>query len=385
VNEELVTALLPILAKRLEREFNVFNVMHHGTHEKQLSNVFAWLLDADETHKCGDAFLRIFLEEVNHELGGEAKVGVGSFSVRQEVNTSEKDDGMDIADLVLEDHDTVVVIENYYTSSGHGHNYDAYLKFGDRGGKRGLVVLLCENENRTELTKGWENARVVTYTTLVEKLFHYVENNGDFRKTYPQQYSFISQMQRHFVKGKRVNDEDLVDFIDALCKTGEARHFGTQRNQDAAINFGDHLREEAVRRFEEGRDLLRRLKRKLRDYGEGTLKPQVNAALNEQYVGEVSAKYQGSYEWTINFSRVADNSKLAFQLKFGPSAWYANEKDSDWPASERCVDPDYSHLFVTCGKKIRQSVVALREVVNGISQDDTRLRDEVLGLIKERS
>ena len=71
-----------------------------------------------------------------------------------------------------------------------------------------------------------------------------------------------------------MNDEDLVDFIDALCKTGEARHFGTQKNEDAAINFGDHLREEAVRRFGECRELLRRIKRKLRDYGEGTLKLQ---------------------------------------------------------------------------------------------------------------
>lgn len=75
-----------------------------------------------------------------------------------------------------------------------------------------LVVLLCENESSTEQTDGWENARVVTYTALVERLFSYVENNSDFRHTYPRQDSFISQMQQHFVKGKRVNDEDLVDF-----------------------------------------------------------------------------------------------------------------------------------------------------------------------------
>ena len=136
MNEEMVTTLLPILAKRLEREFNVFNVMHHGTHEKQLSNVFAWLLDADETHKCGDAFLRIFLDEVNRGLdGNEAPIGAGSFSVRQEVNTSEPGEAMDIADLVLEDHDTVIVVENYYTSSGHGHSYEGYLEFGKRGGQ----------------------------------------------------------------------------------------------------------------------------------------------------------------------------------------------------------------------------------------------------------
>ncbi|GAA4707079.1 hypothetical protein GCM10025781_27130 [Kocuria gwangalliensis] len=35
-----VTALVPMLSRSLAEEFNVFRVMHHGTHEKQLSNVF---------------------------------------------------------------------------------------------------------------------------------------------------------------------------------------------------------------------------------------------------------------------------------------------------------------------------------------------------------
>lgn len=216
MNEELVTTLLPILAKRLEREFNVFSVMHHGTHEKQLSNVFAWLLDKDETHHCGDAFLRIFLDEVNRGFDGKDRVDVGPFSVRQEVNTwsgngtsvgqefntPEPGRGMDIADLVLEDDDTVIVVENYYTSSGHGHSYDGYLKYGARNRKNSVVVLLCENQNSTKQTCGWEKARVVTYAPLVDRLFRYVESHEDFRHRYPQQYSFISHMQRHFVKGR---------------------------------------------------------------------------------------------------------------------------------------------------------------------------------------
>lgn len=384
MNEELVTALLPILAKRSEREFNVFTVMHHGTHEKQLSNVIAWLLDADETHKCGDAFLRIFLDEVNRGLGGTAApIGPGSFSVRQEVNTSKPGKPMDIADLVLEDHDTVIVVENYYMSSGHGHDYNGYLEFGKRGDKRSVVVLLCQNENRAEQTDGWEKAPVVTYATLLEKLFRQVEENGDFKSKCSQQYSFIRQMQLYFVKGRPMDDEGLVDFIDALCKTGEARHFGTQKNEDAAINFGDQLREEAVRRFGESRELLRRIKWKLRDYGKGTLSSKVNAALGEQYVGEVSATYQGNYEWTVNFFSVGDNRSPAFQLKFGPSAWYAIANHGDFVASGTSVAPDYTHVFIACNKKIRQSVVTLQEVVNGLSPDDTRLLDEVLGVIKE--
>ena len=175
MNQELVTTLLPILARRLERQFNVFTVMHHGTHEKQLSNVFAWLLDADETHQCGDAFLRIFLEEINRGL--DKPIAKGSFSVRQEVNTRSRahrgrhvppepaqdgsdtarprrgrgeglvEMGMDIADLVLEGRETVVVVENYYTSSGHGHSYDRYLS-SERAARRG-ALWCCSARERT--------------------------------------------------------------------------------------------------------------------------------------------------------------------------------------------------------------------------------------------
>ena len=60
-----MTTLLPIVGRSLELGFNVFEVMHHGLHEKQLSNVFRWLLDAQGTHNFGGLFARIFIEEVN--------------------------------------------------------------------------------------------------------------------------------------------------------------------------------------------------------------------------------------------------------------------------------------------------------------------------------
>ena len=68
VAEQLVTRLVPVLAMKPQEEFNVFNVMRYGGHEKQLSDVFAWLLDAGGTHKLGDSFLRIFIDEVNRGL-----------------------------------------------------------------------------------------------------------------------------------------------------------------------------------------------------------------------------------------------------------------------------------------------------------------------------
>lgn len=57
----LTTGLLPNLVQRSAPQFNVFDVMHHGGHEKQLSNVFAWLLDPSGTHQLGTLFKRSFL------------------------------------------------------------------------------------------------------------------------------------------------------------------------------------------------------------------------------------------------------------------------------------------------------------------------------------
>ena len=68
MSAELLQVLIPMLTDRPKRRFNVFEVMRHGSHEKQLSNVFAWLLDAEGTHGMGDVFQRIFLAEVNRRL-----------------------------------------------------------------------------------------------------------------------------------------------------------------------------------------------------------------------------------------------------------------------------------------------------------------------------
>lgn len=49
----MVRALIPSLSRSLEEQFSIFRVMRHGTHEKQISNVFAWLLRPDASHKLG--------------------------------------------------------------------------------------------------------------------------------------------------------------------------------------------------------------------------------------------------------------------------------------------------------------------------------------------
>jgi hypothetical protein len=385
----LVTRLLPVLAKKPQAEFNVFDVMRYGGHEKQLSDVFGWLLDADGTHKLGDAFLRIFIDEVNRGIADAEPVAHGSYGVRQEVNTAEAGAGGDIADLIVEDGKTVLVVENYYTSSGHGHSYNGYLSFGEREGKRCVVVLLCATRNNAEQSEGWEKASVVTYSRLVQRLMNHVASDERYKRDCAAQYSFIDQMHKRFVKGQKMSDDALIDFIDAMCRTGEAGRYGWRPIEPAAVRFADELREQAKAQFDESRELLRRVKATLKNYGSEVLKGQVNEELGHEYITDVSAGFQGIYEWTVNFFTTGESAAI-LQLKFGPSAWYANEgKHGDWPndAWAETVpvgQADYSHLFITRSRKaIRQSAVALREVLEGLSPDDFRLRDEIMRFVRD--
>lgn len=142
-----VTALLPSLSRSLAEQFNVFRVMHHGTHEKQLSNVFAWLFTIDATHELGDAAQRIFLDLVNNSLPPGDQLPVTGYRVTQEVDTRGDEEigggevGMDIADILLTRNDAAVVIENYEISDGHGHGYARYREHAISAGGAGVVVL----------------------------------------------------------------------------------------------------------------------------------------------------------------------------------------------------------------------------------------------------
>src|SRR5690606_33720839 len=156
--DNLVTSLVPSLAKSLAEQFNVFRVMHHGTHEKQLSNVFAWLLRADGTHQLGDAFQRLFVARVNDQLPIGSRLPASGYAVAQEVNTAGEDGSeKDIADIVLTHDQVRIVVENFEWSDGHGHSYERYLAHGSRDGKVGVVVLLCVRHVGHLLKDGWEN------------------------------------------------------------------------------------------------------------------------------------------------------------------------------------------------------------------------------------
>jgi PD-(D/E)XK nuclease superfamily len=386
----LVTRLLPVLGRSLDVGFNVFDVMHHGLHEKQISNVFRWLLESEGTHGLGDRFLRIFVDEVNRALPGRELLPHAEYWVRQEVNTAPVDVGADIADLVLESRAAVLVVENYFASDGHGHSYDRYLAYGQRDGRRGVVVLLCRDEDASLQTMGWENAAVLTYATLVDRLHEALADDDAYRRKHPEAHSFLDQMHRKFVKDRgRMHDSDVLGFVVAMCASGEARRYQEQRQDVAAERFASDLAAQARQRFGEGRELLQRAKGNLRSFSAGPLKRQLNATLGDGFVGLVSARFSGIYQWTVNFD-IAEDGGVDFgepplQLKFGPSAWFANERDPHWQRKVDLAVVDYSYLFLTRAKnrELRQSAAALHEVLDGLEPTDRRLHDEIVRMLSD--
>lgn len=388
LTEDLVTRLLPVLSRSLTAEFNVFDVMRHGTHEKQLSNVFAWTLDASGTHGFGDLFVRIFVDEVNRGRSAQEHFGYGPYVVFQEVNTSGSTAWGDIADIVLQSDDAVLVVENYFTSDGHGHGYKRYLDYGRRGRRRSAVVLLCLYEDGSLLADGWENAAVVTYERLLERLLRELDRKRGYRAEHSESYSFIAQMHRKFVKGRGpVEDRELLQFVTAMCVTGEAGRYAETPHEAAATNFANDIAEQARERFNEGRLVLQRVKDGLRSYSQQVLLKQLNETLGDGFVTRVFANFVGNYRWTINFDTteyVKDFGEAHLQLKFGPSAWFANENDPYWKHTVARESADYSRVFITNGKRreIRQSAVTLQEALSGIGPQDRRLHDEIVELLR---
>ena len=366
----------------MEAGFNVFDVMHHGTHEKQISNVFRWLLEAEGTHGLADAFVRIFIDQVNRRRIGIQPLERVGYVVRQEVNIAVARGGVDIADLVLESEAATLVIENYVTSDGHGHGYNEYLQYSRRGGCEGVVVMLCHETDRSQLTNGWEDASVVTYGSLLEALRAAMEADPRYRVAFPEPYSFIDQMHRKFVmRGGRMEDRKLLDFVVAMCGTGEAARYAMNNSDQVAEQFAADMAAQARERFREGRELLQRVKDRLKSFSSQVLLRQVNTATPRNVVRGVSANYRGKWQWEI-ILHLEEADGVPYdnvQLIFGPSALHAQLEAAPVPIA----DPDYSRVFLYqhSTKVFRQSSVTLKEILDGLDHDDLRLRDEILELV----
>nr|WP_313311828.1 hypothetical protein [Dietzia maris] len=289
---------------------------------------------------------------------------------------------MDIADIVLSRPDAAVVVENFETSDGHGHDYQRYLAHGTAGGRPAAVVLLCHRHDSRRLRDCWEQASLVTYADLLTDLRAHVNRDQRWQDRHPDQHFFLRQMIQHFVEGPAaVNVDDQIRFIKTMCETGESARYGHRPQERAAQEFSDLVAEHARRQFEDSRPTLASVKDRLRSFARTKLTDQLNASPMHGTIEKVTTRFVGQWEWCVELQR-RDRLPAVF-LEFGPTAVVENAR-LPVPLS----DPDYSRVFVTIQaptgegiSRISQTQVSLSEVLNGLDPDDFRLRDAVLSLI----
>lgn len=389
IASELVTTLVPSLSRSLAEQFNVFRVMHHGTHEKQLSNVFAWLLDPEGTHELRDAPQRLFLDLVNAQLPAESRLPRSGHEVAQEVVTPGHEallnpESADIADILLSSPTAAVVVENYGTSDGHGHDYRRYLALGTAGDRDAVVVLLCQRREKHLQRDGWEQAVVITYSELLTAVRTHTAGDRAWTKQHPDQHFFLRQLFEHFVEGPAtMNTDDTLAFLTAMCETGESARYGYQPHGRAAEELGDLIAAQARRQFAESRALLAATKGALRDFARGALMSQVNDRSATGQLEKVVTRFSGQWQWCVELHR-AEELPTVF-LQFGPTAVAERER-----VPHLLGNPDYSQVFVALQdravdgvSRIKHSGVYLSEVLEGLASDDVRLRDAVLAIVAE--
>ena len=382
-DDNLLTRLLPTLTQPQATRFNVFDVMHHGTHEKQLSNVFAFLLDQFGTHGLGNLFTRIFIDEINRRILLGSALPYDDYQIAQEVNVHFDRPGADIADIVLESDLTVIVVENYVTSDGHGHSYDQYRKFVERDGKVGSVVLLSRDYDPGLQKDGWEKAPVLTYGVLIDRLFSEIRDNRKWATGHPEVSSFIAQMRDKYGKEERkVEERQVIEFLSAMGDSGEMARYRTNTMDKAAQKFAADVAAQAETQFLESRKLLMRLKHQVKVFCDGVLRGQLNRTYGPDFVRGVISKFKGIYEYctVISIGEAEDEARV--QILFGPSAWVAHgQRDPYYNIDSKLENADYSRLFIASADKIVQSAVTLEEVLAGLPADDERLLCEIIEFI----
>jgi hypothetical protein len=87
--------------------------------------------------------------------------------------------------------------------------------------------------------------------------------------------------------------------------------YGEQPHDRAAATFGNDVAEPARERFGEGRELLGRVKDRLRNFSAQNVRSQLNETLGDEFVSKVSATYAGTYQWTVNFDLPDDGETLS--------------------------------------------------------------------------
>lgn len=202
---ECLDKLLPWTGK-----FNLFDVLKVSRNEIRHSNVLGWLLDPNENHGMGDAFLKGVLQRMaendsdgRYDVFKVLRSDMYSFSVYREWKN------IDIL-LVSSEEKLVIAIENKVGSHEHSNQLNRYREIleNDYDGYKRLYVYLTPDGEEPSDVSNWD---VLTYTDVVEV----IENIYNRMELQPD----ISLMIRNYIEIIRrdiVEEQQLIDICNKI-------------------------------------------------------------------------------------------------------------------------------------------------------------------------
>ena len=235
-------------------KFNLFDVLKISRTEIRHSNMLGWLLNPNENHGLGDAFLKGILQcLVENDSNGRYDVfhvllmDLYSFSVMREWKN------IDIL-LTSSDEKTVIAIENKVGSHEHSNQLNRYREILEKeyaGYNRLYVFLTPDGESPSDV----ENWDVLTYNNVVETL----ERVKEHKKVLPD----VDLMIKNYIDIVRrdiVEDQQLIDVCNkiynkhkkALDLIFEYRTDGKTQVSDAIIDTLRNMADEGLIIYEEG-------------------------------------------------------------------------------------------------------------------------------------
>lgn len=191
-------------------KFNLFDVLKISRTEIRHSNVLGWLLDPNENHGFGDAFLKGMFQRIvendtegKYDIFGVLLSDMYSFIVRREWNN------IDIL-LTSSDEKIVLAIENKVGSQEHSNQLSRYSKIIEKkypDFNRIYIYLTPEGEEPKDV----ENWDILSYKDIVEVL----EDIMNRIKLQPD----VSVMVNNYIKVIRRNileDQQLIEICNKI-------------------------------------------------------------------------------------------------------------------------------------------------------------------------
>ncbi len=204
---DCLNELLPWTGK-----FNLFDVLRISRTEIRHSNMLAWLLNANENHGMGDAYIKALLQRLvandsteRYDVFHLALMDFYGFTVQREWNN------IDIL-LVSNEEKTLIAFENKVGSHEHSDQLNRYRKILEKAYPDYCRIYLYLTPDG-ELPSDEDNWNVMTYFDIVDTLEHVagsIELIPDVRLMIE---NYIAIIRRDIV-----DDQQLIDICDKIYK-----------------------------------------------------------------------------------------------------------------------------------------------------------------------